>query len=44
MTTPNDVFKTTIDSTVATRIYEVDELKRIVKLLDMWERVEQKND
>jgi hypothetical protein len=42
MTAPNDVFKTTISETVATGLYEVEKLKRIVQLLDTWEREEQK--
>lgn len=42
MAAPNDVFKTTIDRTVATGLYEIDKLKRIVQLLDTWEREEQK--
>jgi hypothetical protein len=41
MTAPN-VFKTTIDRTVATGLYEIEKLKRIVQLLETWEKEEQK--
>ena len=41
MTAPNDVFKTTVE-TVATGLYEIDKLKRIVQLLETWEKEEQK--